>query len=199
MKNNTKLVKCKICGKSFATLGFHIKKTHKLTKQQYLNQYPNSQLMSESYRKNLSKTIKSRFVDNPELRIGVASRRFDFVSNDKLKSLLSRDYKSANFCLSNKQWKPAIILYGSIIEAILREETSMKTFETALVQAQKDEIITDREYHQLHIVRDSRNYVHLHKELEEGEGIEIINEYWAKSVSSICEAVIDRLRKSNRN
>lgn len=195
MKNNSKLVKCKMCGKSFAALTFHITKTHKISTQQYQNQFPNSQLTSADYRKRISKSSKSRFVKNPELRKVVASRRFDFISNDKLKVLLSRDNKSASFCLTYKEWKPAIILYGSIIEAILTEKTGVKSFENALNQALKEELITKIEFHQLHIVRYSRNFVHLHKELNE-EGIEIINEYWAKTVSSICEAVINRLRKN---
>ena len=43
---------------------------------------------------------------------------FNFVSG-KLKPILTRDYRDAEFCYKNKRWKPAIVLYGSILEAIL--------------------------------------------------------------------------------
>lgn len=43
---------------------------------------------------------------------------FNFVSGN-LKPILRRDYRDAEFCFKNKRWKPAIVLYGSILEAIL--------------------------------------------------------------------------------
>ena len=48
------------------------------------------------------------------------------------------------------------------------------------------------ENHKIHIIRDLRNYVHLHKELlEDGE----INEHWAKTAADICESIIKRFRE----
>lgn len=43
---------------------------------------------------------------------------FNFVT-ENLKPVLMRDYRDAEFCYTNKRWKPAIVLYGSILEAIL--------------------------------------------------------------------------------
>ena len=42
------------------------------------------------------------------------------------------------------------------------------------------------------MVRDLRNFVHLHKELSEREEI---NEYWSKTFADICESIIKRFRK----
>ena len=80
-----------------------------------------------------------------------------------------------------------------MIEAILRESTKTNTFETALDKALNDKIISEIEFHKLHVVRDSRNYVHLHKELSEGE-TKIINDYWAKTLSDICESLIKKFK-----
>ena len=44
----------------------------------------------------------------------------------------------------------------------------------------------------IHIIRNLRNFVHLHQELSEGEEI---NEYWAKTFADICESIIQRFRK----
>lgn len=127
-----------------------------------------------------------------DYRAVVGRRTFDFINNKRLKILLQRDYKSAKTCLINQLWKPAIILYGSIIEAILRENTKTKGFDSALKKSLENKLISEKEFHKIHIVRDLRNFVHLHKELSEGEEI---NEYWARTFSDICESIIKRFRK----
>jgi len=120
-------------------------------------------------------------------------RTFDFIKNKELKKLLQRDYTSAKTCLGNKLWKPCIILYGSIIEAILIEMLKGKrTFSEALESAYKNKVIPEQDYHKIHIVRDLRNYVHLHKELKEKKDI---NEYWARTFSDICESIIKKFKK----
>jgi len=122
-------------------------------------------------------------------------RTFDFIKNKDLFGLLQRDYKSAKVCLKNKLWKPIIILYASIIEAILIEKLQSKevtTFAQALERAKAKSIVSEQDYHKIHIVKDLRNYVHLHKELKENRDI---NEYWAKTFADICESIIKRFQK----
>jgi len=189
---NTQLLKCQICGTKLPVLATHIIRKHNIAPTEYLNRFPGSRLTSREHRKKLSKSAKARFIKNPELRKKVATRTFDFIENKKLKFLLQRDYKSAKSCLKNKLWKPSIILYGSIIEAILREITKSKTFQQALEKSYKSELISEKEYHKIHMVRDLRNFIHLHKELSEGEEI---NEYWSKTFADICESIIKRFKK----
>ena len=184
------LLECRICGIKLPVLATHINRKHHINTAEYLRRFPRSKLTTKEYRKKLSLSAKARFIKNPELRKQVASRTFDFIENNKLKSLLRRDYKSAKSCLKNKLWKPSIILYGSIIEAILREITKSKTFQQALEKSYKSELVSEKEYHKIHMVRD---FVHLHKELSEGEEI---NEYWSKTFADICESIIKRFRKS---
>jgi len=192
MKKIHSLLKCQICGKSFPVLATHINRKHNLTSTEYLKRFPGSRFTTKEYRQRQSLSAKSRFIQNPELRRVVASRIFDFIKNDKLRLLLSRDYKTAKNCLINDLWKPSIILYGSLIEAILRERTETDSFKAALNDALDKKIISETEFHQIHVVKDSRNFVHLHKELE--EGVQVVNEYWAKTLSDICESLIKRFR-----
>jgi len=190
---NSKLLKCQICGKKFPVLATHVIRKHNITTTEYQNRFPGSEFTTNEYRQKLSATSKSRFEKDPELRKKVASRTFDFIENDKLRFLLSRDYKTAKNCLNNALWKPSIILYGSLIQAILRERTGAEDFMSALDEALKEGVISETEFHQIHVVRDSRNFVHLHKELSvAGKGV--INDYWAKTLSDICESLIKRLR-----
>lgn len=189
---NHTLIECQICHKSFPVLGTHIKHIHNLTSKEYLKRFPNSKLTTKEFRQKVSSSMKSRFLQNPGLRKVVASRTFDFIENNSLKPLLSRDHKTARECLNNNLWKPSIILYGSLIEAILREKTKTDSFSDALDSALKEEIISETEFHQIHVVKNSRNFVHLHKELE--KGVQVINEYWAKTLSDIYNALIRKFR-----
>lgn len=76
-----------------------------------------------------------------ESRKKFAKRIFDFIKDKELKWLLQRDYKSAKVCLKNNLCKPCIILYTSIIEAILIEILKkfprVKTFADALEEAER--------------------------------------------------------------
>lgn len=192
-KINGGKIKCKICGASFPALATHIIRSHKVSSAEYLKRFPGAKLSSDKYRERVSNSAKNRFLEDPTLREKVASRTFDFINNKKLTPLLQRDYKSAKICLKDSLWKPSIILHGSIIEAILKEKhPKAKNFYDALEIAYKNRDISEKEYHKIHIVRNLRNFVHLHKELSEGEEI---NDYWAKTFADICEAIIKRFKE----
>ncbi|MEK7606097.1 MAG: DUF4145 domain-containing protein [Patescibacteria group bacterium] len=183
-------VKCKICGETFSSgLATHINRKHKLSSLEYQKRFPRAKLVSDEYRQMMSNRAKDLFEKDPTMRKKVAERTFDFINSKRLQPLLQRDYKSAKICLKNSLWKPSIILYGSIIEAILIEKyPKAKNFNDALEIAHKNGYLSDMENHKIHIIRDLRNYVHLHKELSEGNGE--ISEHWAKTAADICESII---------
>ena len=188
MKNK---VKCLICSEYYGNLTTHLIRTEKISKEQYLSKFPNAEIVSDAHRDKQRKIMRDRYQKDPKSFIAARKHRtFGFIKNKKLQSLLLRDYKSAKICLENKLWKPSIILYGSIIEAILREITKTDSFSTAINKSVQDKIITNKQYHQIYIVKDLRNFVHLHKELsEQGE----VNDYWAKTIANICESIIRNL------
>lgn len=53
-------VVCKICGRQFETLSSHMNRAHGITIKDYLEQYPNSQIISEEYREKQSKAMSRR-------------------------------------------------------------------------------------------------------------------------------------------
>lgn len=188
-------IKCRICGKDFPVLETHIRKSHRLSSVEYLKRFPDAKLISDKHREKLSSIAKERFVNDPTMRLKVASRTFDFVNNKKLAPLLQRDYKSAKICLKNSLWKPSIILYGSIIEAILKEKNpKAESFYKAIELARDKDEISDKEYHKISLIRNLRNFVHLHSELAEEDGE--INEHSAKTFANICESIIKRFSKN---
>ncbi len=192
-ENNIPKIKCKLCSASFPNLGTHINRKHRLSVAEYLRRFPEAEIMTKEHREKLSSSVKTRFLQNPELRKKVASRTFDFVKNKKLTPLLQRDYKTAKTCLAKSLWKPSIILYASIIEAVLIEKyPEAEDFYHAIKIAYKNRDFSEKEYYQINIVRDLRNFVHLHKEMSE---VNEINDYWAKTFADICESIIKRFNK----
>ncbi len=195
-KNVIEKIECLECGGYFIRLGGgHLEKIHNLTLKEYLMKHPEAKTSSSNFSKRLKEIKKEHYANNAtEFRKKAGSRTFDFIKNKKLKTILQRDYGVAKKCLNNKLWKPSIILYASILEAIILEYAPLKkSYYTALLWAQKQKIVSLAEYHKMHIIKDLRNFVHLHKELKEDFEI---NEHWARTFSDICESIIKRL-KSN--
>ena len=195
METQSDKVKCLECGKYFKKLGGgHLEKIHKMSVADYKRKHPGAKTASRSFIEKQKEDKRRQYADKSlGLRRKVGERTFDFVENKNLKWKLQRDLRSAKICLKNGLWKPSIILYGAIIEAVLVEMNPNKDkgFSASIEWAKKKGIINEQTYHQIHIVRDLRNYVHLHKELEEKKDI---NDYWAKTFAEICELIISRFR-----
>lgn len=183
-------IKCEECESYFSNMGTHLK-THNLTSKEYTKKHPEADIVSKAYREKHRQNAILRYTDK-NFRKKAGSRTFDFLKNKDLRSLLQRDYKSAKISLNNQLWKPSIVLYGSIIEAILIEKTGAKTFEKSLYIALNKKFISEKDYHKIHMIRDLRNFVHIHKELKEKEEI---NDYWAKTFADICESIIKHFKK----
>jgi hypothetical protein len=187
-----KKIVCLECQREFTNMTTHLIKAHGLSKNDYLLKHPGTKIVSDSFRESQRERMKKQYKRiDVNYRTIAGSRTFDFINNKELRTLLQRDYKSAKTCLINKLWKPTIILYGSLIEAVLIENTGTKSFNSALEKSLKNKLISQKEYYKIQIVRDLRNFVHLHKELSEGGEI---NEYWAKTFSDICESIIKRFK-----
>ena len=180
--------------REFTNMTTHLIKAHGLSKADYLLKYPGAKVVSDSFRKRQSERMKKQYGRTDiDYRKVAGGRTFDFIKNNRLRLLLQRDYKSAKVCLKNKLWKPTIILYGSLIEAVLREYTGKEIFDIALNEARSNNLISEKEFHKIHLIKDLRNFVHIHEELSEGEEI---NEHWANTFSDICESIIKRLKTS---
>jgi hypothetical protein len=188
-----KLIECLVCGRNdFSNIATHLKK-HDLTAKMYLQKYPNAKLVSDDFQRKQKQMMRARYKrTDVDYRMLAGGRTFDFIKNKELSIIIQRDYKSAKICLVNRLWKPAIVIYGSILEAILIEKTKENSFSRALETAYSRNDISEKEYHKIHIIKNLRNFVHLHLELSEGEEI---NEYWAKTFSDICESIIKRFKQ----
>ncbi|MFH1192108.1 MAG: MucR family transcriptional regulator [bacterium] len=185
-------IECLECGKFFKKLSGHLEPIHKMTVKEYLKKYPSAKTSSNAFIEQQRADKKRQYQDdNLNLRQKVGSRTFDFIKDKELKKILQRDYGMAKKCLKFELWKPCIILYGAIIEAVLIDKTGGKKFEEAIEEALTKKIITKNNYHKINIIRDLRNYVHLHKELKEKTEI---NSDWARTFADICESIIKHFK-----
>ena len=192
MKNQK--IQCLECKKYFKRLGGgHLEKIHKMSMWEYLKKYPDARTSSLGFIESQKKIQKKLFQNEKlGLRKKVGSRTFDFIKNKDLKKILQRDFAIAKKCLDFGLWKPCIILFSAIIEAVLKEMTGAKTFEKAADAALSKKIIKKDQYHEIHFIRNLRNYVHLHKELKEKIKI---SDHLAKTLAEICKLIIQYFKK----
>jgi len=141
----------------------------------------------------------------------MVTKDFSFVTNNKLKIIIERDYNYLNKCLVTEAWKPVIILAGGLVEALLldkllTDETKAKSSHKApkendLKKWDLDKLIdvaVDLEIINLGVekfsdaVRHYRNLVHPGRELSSGLKIEPQE---AKIAVEILEILIRDLGK----
>jgi len=109
---------------------------------------------------------------NEELKI-----LFDKITNTELKELLLKDIEECTICIATNQNKSAIILCGSIVEAILMDcilnksitkykikdnNKSVKdmSLNELLIVAEKEGMISKTTYSLSHVIKDYRNIIH---------------------------------------
>ena len=107
---------------------------------------------------------------------------FDFVSDDKFRSILERDFAELQVCLNNNAVKSVLVLSGSIIEAILLEyfinniPTNMNknqvlklTFANLINEAHTEGLISSISKDLSSVIRNYRNLIHPGKEVRTQE------------------------------
>lgn len=105
---------------------------------------------------------------------------FDFISGDKFRELLVRDYEELLKCFEVKANKSVLILVGSIVEAMLvdyyvhnvpdgmKEIDILKLELFKLIElADQDKLINKRTKELASVVRDYRNVIHSGREVRE--------------------------------
>ncbi len=133
--------------------------------------------------------------------IGIGKRGIlKWVKDKKLQKIIRRDYAAAQICEENEIFKPAIILYAGVIEALLKYKIDKKgteDFVKLIEKALQLKLIKSEQANHMNTVRDFRNYVHIYKEVS--ADLEIINEGIAKLCRQLCDSIIATLKNSDKN
>ena len=152
--------------------------------------------------KNIKKTKRvawNKNISPSELKkreIGIGKRQIlKWIKEENLQKIIRRDYATAQICEENKLFKPAIILYAGVLEALLRYKISKdkpEEFINLIEKALDIKLISQTQASHMHTVRDFRNYVHIYKELS--ADLEIINEGIAKLCRQLCDSILETLK-----
>ena len=154
--------------------------------------------------KKNSKNTKKRTAWNKNIKvselhkkeIGIGKRGIlKWIKDENLQKIIRRDYATAQICEEDKLFKPAIILYAGLLEALLRykiNKNKQEEFIDLIEKALQMKIISQIQASHMHTVRDFRNYVHIYKELS--ADLEIINEGIAKLCRQLCDSIMETLK-----
>ena len=124
--------------------------------------------------------------------------KFDFITDDKFRSILERDYEELAQCLETKSSKSVLILSGSIIEAILtdyflsfppenynkKEILSLDLYKL-IEHANKIGLISQSTKDLSTVLKNYRNLIHPGREIRKSESFDFDTAVVAKSLLNI--------------
>ncbi|HET7152249.1 MAG TPA: hypothetical protein VFJ29_00655 [Candidatus Kapabacteria bacterium] len=106
---------------------------------------------------------------------------FNFISGDDFRICLDRDYKELQNAIETQSWKSAIVIAGSIIEAILIDYLVSENHDTDPLRMEFVEVIrickqrnllTERSEQLSHVIRNYRNLIHPGREIRLKEKVD---------------------------
>jgi len=151
---------------------------------------------------------------------------FEFILTEKFNSILNRDYEDADKALESGLFKSAVILYGGVVEGVLKylllTKVNDRKFQEALNKLKISKTrsyykrIKKLKFHEVIIlankiklikepggpflVKNFRNFVHIFKEIEENIEINKAEAETAKKfTNSIIKTLTDSLRDKIEN
>ena len=130
---------------------------------------------------------------------------FDFVSDEKFRFSLEKDYQELTSSLQNSAWKAAYILSGSIIEAILidyllatgyqQTDPLSMTLEDAIGACVGEDVLSEKSGYIVYTMRSYRNLIHPVKAVRLGESIE---EGSAKVSQALVEMIVKEVSEAKK-
>lgn len=134
---------------------------------------------------------------------------FDFITDEKFRNILERDYEELSQCIESKSSKSVLILSGSIIEAILTDYflnfppdgyNKKKILSLALYDlidlAKEAKLITQSTKDLSSVIKNFRNLIHPGRELRKSETFDFDTAVVAKSLLNI---IVKEIRENYLN
>ena len=131
---------------------------------------------------------------------------FDFVSDEKFRFSLEKDYQELTSSLQNGAWKAAHLLAGSIIEAILIDyllatgyqhtDLLSMTLEDAISVCGEKGALSDKVEYIVYTIKDYKNLIHPDKAIRLSDNIEEGN---AKVSQALVDIITKEIAEAKRN
>lgn len=128
--------------------------------------------------------------------IGIGKRGIlKWIKDRDLQKIVRRDYATAQICEEEGLFKPAIILYAGVLEALLQykiNKDEKEKFIDLIEEAMQSKLIKQEQASHMNTIRDFRNYVHVYKEIS--ADLEIFNAGIAQLCRQLCDSIINTLK-----
>ncbi|MBE0672664.1 MAG: hypothetical protein IH588_18975 [Anaerolineales bacterium] len=133
---------------------------------------------------------------------------FDFITDEEFRTSLEKDYREMNLCIQNAAFKAAVVLAGSIIEAVLidyviaenfiaREEALKLDFGRVLTLCKDRKIITDKTSDLSSVIKSYRNLIHPGRSIRLNETVDKETAEVSKALVNIILNEIEKQKKEN--
>jgi hypothetical protein len=133
---------------------------------------------------------------------------FDFITDEEFRMSLERDFKEMNLCIQNGAYKAAVVLAGSIVEAVLidyviaegilaREEALKLDFGKVLTLCKEKKIITDKTSDLSSVIKSYRNLIHPGRALRLNEAVDKDTAEVSRALVNIVLTEVEKQKKEN--
>jgi hypothetical protein len=133
---------------------------------------------------------------------------FDFITGEDFKTSLEKDFKEMNLCIQTGAYKAAVVIAGSIVEAVLidyviaenivvREDALKLDFGKVLTLCKDKKIISEKASDLSSAIKGYRNLIHPGRALRLNESVDKDSAEVSKALVNIVLGEIEKLKKEN--
>jgi hypothetical protein len=133
---------------------------------------------------------------------------FDFITDEDFKTSLEKDFKEMSLCIQTGAYKAAVVIAGSIIEAILidyviaenvleREDALKLDFGRVLTLCKDKKIISEKTSDLSSVIKGYRNLIHPGRAVRLNENVDKDSAEVSKALVNIVLGEVEKLKKEN--
>lgn len=133
---------------------------------------------------------------------------FDFITDEDFRTSLEKDFKELNLCLQTGAYKAAVVIAGSIVEAVLidyviaeniitREDAFKLDFGKVLILCKDKKIISEKTSDLSSVIKGYRNLIHPGRALRLNETVDKDSAEVSRALVNIVLAEVEKQKKEN--
>jgi hypothetical protein len=133
---------------------------------------------------------------------------FDFITDEDFRTSLESDFKEMNSCMQAGAYKSAVVIAGSIVEAVLidyviaeniiaREDALKLDFGKVLTLCKDKRIISEKSSDLSSVIKGYRNLIHPGRALRLNESVDKDSAEVSRALVNIILAEVEKQKKEN--
>ncbi len=133
---------------------------------------------------------------------------FDFITDEDFRTSLEKDFKEMNLCIQSGAYKAAVVIAGSIVEAVLidyvisenivtREDALKMDFGKVLALCKEKKIISEKTSELSSVIKGYRNLIHPGRALRLNENVDKDSADVSRALVNIVLGEVEKQKKEN--